>query len=352
MYTPSTDEALLQSLIDSNRPFAQQHPRAERSRHDLSSSDAETQFASASLPALAGSPILPPTTSAASVEMSSGGKNPTQLAGRSQEVLTQGAPASSSSSTGGARAAGGVRPTTPGNGGGTGMGRRKPVPSHVPPSVLVTAAQGEGANERDANGNISSTALPFPLPPTASPAPPTPDSALLSPGDAERARRRSRTYSDDTLAVMEEQRRKRAVLHGRYPYNTDAPTPDHARPEDELEPEEKEDGDVVDGAGARLRSGGGGAGAGVIPFPAKPDSHHYYPPSMTQRQILQATGASARRRREQARDSTYTDATKASNGNAFKGCTSLSLLIRPLLRSPSPCLLPSGGTWEIREHCR
>ena len=126
-----------------------------------------------------------------------------------------------------------------------------------------------------------------------------------------------------SLAVMEEQRRKRAVLHGRYAYTAHAPTPDDARPEGELESEEKEEGAV-----AQSRDGGGG-GAGVIPFPAKLDSH-YYPPSMTQRQIILATGASARRRREHVRDSTYTDATKASNGNAFKGCTSppLSLLLR------------------------
>lgn len=335
MYTTSTDEALLQSLIESNRSFEQPHPRAVRSRHDLSSSDAKTPLMSFGLSAATGSPISPPMMSSAGVEASIGGKNPTPVAGRSQEALTHGPPGSPSSLTGGTGAVVGVSTTTPGIGGGTAMARRKPVPSHVPPAVLVTAVESVGANERDANGNISSPALPFPLPPTALPTPPAPDGAFLSPSDAEGARRRSRTYSEDTLAVMEEQRRKRAVLHGRYVYTADAPTPADARPEGELELEEKEEG-----AAAQSKDGSGG-GAGVIPFPAKLDSH-YYPPSMTQRQILQATGASARRRREHVRDSTYTDATKASNGNAFKGCTSHSL---SLLRNLLLCrfCVPPGG---------
>ncbi len=114
---------------------------------------------------------------------------------------------------------------------------------------------------------------------------------------------------------MEEQRRKRAVLHGRY--HRDA-AEDDATPEPGQEG--KESDQIVGDAKTRLKSGGGG----IIPFPGKRDSMGY-PPSTTQRQLLQTTGASAKRRREQVRDSAYSCGTKKTNGNSFKGCTSLRL---------------------------
>ena len=111
---------------------------------------------------------------------------------------------------------------------------------------------------------------------------------------------------------MEEQRRKRAVLHGRYHHDA---TEDDATPEPD--PEGKGGSQTVGDVKTRLKSGGGG----VIPFPGKRSSVGY-PPSTTQRQLLQTTGASARRRREQVRDSTYSCGTKKTNGSSFKGCTS------------------------------
>lgn len=283
-----------------------------RSRQDLSSG-ASTPPTSAGSSTGAGSPILLPATPPASAEVPSGGENQTRLAGRSQGALAPGAPAGSPNFNG--EAAGGVSTTISGVGGGTVAGtaiaRRKPVPSLVPPPVLVTAVGGELEKEWDADGNIYSSALPLPLPPTPSP---TVNRTYLSPSDAEGAKRWSGSYSDDTLAVMEEQRRKRAMLHGRHQHNDDDPAEDDGTPEPDLE--EKEDGEVVSGANARLRGGGG-----IIPFPVKIDSP-VHPPSKTQRQHLQAFGASAKRKREQVRDSTYTNGTKNTNGNALKGCTS------------------------------
>lgn len=316
VYTSSTDEALSPSLVESNKPLAQQHSRVVRSRQDLSS-DASTPATSAGSSAVAGSPILLPATSLSSAEVPSGGENKMRLAGRSHDAFALGASGGPPTTIGG-EAAGDVGTTISGIGIGSGtatgspMARRKPVPSLVPPPVLVIAVGGEGEKRRDANGNISSSMLPVPL--TPSPLP-SPNRAYLSPNDAEGGKRWSGSYSDDTLAVMEEQRRKRAVLHGRYQHDA---TEDDAMPEPDPE-EEKEGEQSVGDAHARLKHGGGG----IIPFPGKRDSMGY-PPSTTQRQLLQTTGATAKRRREQVRDSTYSSGTKNTNGDSFKGCTSIS----------------------------
>jgi hypothetical protein len=210
------------------------------------------------------------------------------------------------------------------------MARRKPVPSLVPPPVTVTTAEGE--RDRDANGNISTSTLPFPLPPTLPPAfALRQDPAFLSPSDAVVVKRRSRTYSEDTLAVMEEQRRKRAMLHGRYGY-ADVPTSDDADAEPDGDPGavEKDGGEVARGVSTRSR----------VPFPAKLDSYGqyhqqpYYPNTM-QRQLLQASGVSARRRREEVSASMGTNGTKTTNG--FKGCTS-----SPVIFFRPPIILSTG----------
>jgi len=270
--------------------------------------------------AVADSPILLPAASPSNTEVPRGGENQMRFVGRSQDVVALGA--SGGPPTLGGETAGGLSTTTSNIGGGTASGttiaRRKPVPSLVPPPVLVTVEKGKMEMELDVNWNISSSALP----PLYTPAPlPSPHRAYLSPNDAEGSRRWSGSYSDDTLAVMEEQRRKRAVLHRRH-----QPDVDDAAEDDEIpEPDPEEQGgvrgvevvEVVGGVSAQLNGGGG-----IIPFPAKHDSLGH-PPSTAQRQLHhQATGTGARHKREQVRDSTYTNATKDTNGKAFKGCTS------------------------------
>jgi hypothetical protein len=334
------DEDHLHSLVESNKPFAQ---RGARSRQDPSSSAVSTPPMSAGSSAVADSPILLPAAYPSSTEVPSGVENQMLFAGRSRDVVALGVSGSPPTLSG--EAAGGVSTTTSeiGGGGGTATGtatavaRRKPVPSLVPPPVLVTVERGEMENEWDVNGNVSYSALSPPLPRIPLP---SLNHAYLSPSDAEGGRRWSGSYSDDTLAVMEEQRRKRAVLHRRH----------QGTPEPEPEPDEKGVVEVVEvvrgGMSARLK--GSGSGGGIIPFPARRDSLGK-PPGTTQRQLLQATGASARRKREQVRDSTYTNGTKNTNGSEFKGCTS----------PPSPFLLcfvssfcsvypPVCCVWRIR----
>ena len=313
----------------------QQHSQVARSRQNPSSSATSTPHTSAGSSAVAGSPILLPATSPSSAEAPNGGVDQVRLAGRSQDALVLGVSGGNPTISG--DVVGDVSTTTSGIGGGaapgTPMARRKPVPSLVPPPVLVTVVGVEGEQEWDANRKVSSSALPFPSPP--SPAP-SPNRAYLSPSDAEGGRRWSGSYSDDTLAVMEEQRRKRAVLHGRYHHDA---TEDDTTPSPDLEG--KGGGHTVGDVKIRLKSGGGG----IIPFPGKRDSVGY-PPSATQRQLLQTTGASARRRREQVRESTYSCGTKKTNESSFKGCTSPSLLtqFRSPFRDPLPCLLYMADT--------
>ena len=265
---------------------------------------------SAGSSAVGDSPISLPAVSPSSIEVvPSSSENRMRLAGRSQDIVGS-APGASGGSSPPTLISGEATATAT----GTAIARRKPVPSLVPPPVLVTAVGSEMEKDWGANGNqdVSSSALPPPLP--SAPLP-SPNRAYLSPSDAEGGKRWSGSYSDDTLAVMEEQRRKRAVLHRRHQHDdVEDPVEDDGTPELDLDPDSEEKG------GVEVEGGLKGADD-IIPFPAKPDSLGY-PPSTTQRQLLQATGASAKRRREQVRDSTYTNGTKNTKGNAFKGCTS------------------------------
>ncbi len=124
VYTPSTDEALLQSLVESNMPFAQQHPQVVRSRPNPSSSATSTPPTSAGSSAAAGSPILLPATIPFSAEVPNGGVDQVRLAGRSQDALALGASGGPPTISG--EAAGDVGTTTSGLGGGTAPGTPLP----------------------------------------------------------------------------------------------------------------------------------------------------------------------------------------------------------------------------------